>query len=58
MDYTIVQGPNKAAVIQSVKDLLADGWLLAGGVSISFIDNEGVQRNRIIIYAQALRKVI
>lgn len=49
MEYTIVESDNSKKVIESVNELLNDGYELVGGISTSITDDE-------VYYTQAMVK--
>lgn len=51
--YTVITCGDSVSFSQQVEKALAKGWMLQGGVAISFTDSGNIR-----IYAQALTKAI
>jgi hypothetical protein len=59
-DYKIVTNTQHTVVEAEVKELLAEGWKLAGGISVVYKHEHGEHREHVnghLVYAQAMEKI-
>lgn len=55
--YRVITSDNEVDLVIEINDALAEGWLLVGGVSVSFqIDFERGYRHVESVFAQALAR--